>query len=78
MRQLLLPAVLGRCNCRSALARLCGIGLSQGALAKLVPIGGAVVAAASTYAFMESIIDAAIHLAAREALLRKVGSTRAN
>lgn len=57
------------------LARICGIGLSQGALAKLVPIGGAVVAAASTYAFMESIIDAAIHLAAREALLRKLGST---
>ena len=57
------------------LARICGIGLSQGALAKLAPIGGAVVAAASTYAFMESIIDVAIHLAAREALLRKLGST---
>lgn len=60
------------------LARICGIGLSQGALAKLVPVGGAVVAAASTYAFMESIIDAAIHLAAREALLRKLGSASAD
>jgi hypothetical protein len=57
------------------LARICGIGLSQGAIAKLVPVGGAVVAAASTYAFMEGIIDAAIHLAAREVLLRKIGST---
>jgi hypothetical protein len=54
------------------LARLCGYGLNQRQLAKLIPIGGAVLAGISTYAFMESILDAASHLAAREALLRRL------
>lgn len=54
------------------LARICGIGLSSGTMAKMVPIAGAVVAGTSTYAFMKSILDAAVHLAARHALLTRL------
>jgi hypothetical protein len=54
------------------LARICGFGLSSAGTAKIVPIAGAVVSAASTYVFMKSILDAGLHLAARQALLDRI------
>lgn len=54
------------------LARLCAIGLSKGGMAKLIPIAGAVISVASTAVFMQRILDAAVHLAARKALLKRL------
>lgn len=50
-------------------ARLCGYSLSEQSLAKSVPIAGAVLSGIATLTFIQSILDAAIHLAARDSLL---------
>ena len=51
------------------ISRLCGMQLSEQRIARAVPILGAVVSGVSTYAFMSKIIDTAIHIAARDALV---------
>lgn len=51
------------------LARYVGVELSHAGAARVVPIVGAVLRGASTYWFVRSITDAAIHVAARDALL---------
>ncbi len=53
-------------------ARVVGLSLGDRAVARVVPVVGALIAGVSTYAFMRAISDAAIHIAAREALLRRV------
>ena len=50
-------------------ARFCGMELSENAIARAVPLVGAIISGMSTYAFMSKIIDAAIHIAARDALM---------
>lgn len=54
------------------LSRLCGVELADSAIVRVVPIVGAVISGVSTYAFMRSVIDAAIHVAARDALMVRV------
>jgi hypothetical protein len=56
------------------LARLCGIGLSERAVARVVPVGGAILSGIAAYAFIGQVVEAAIHVAARDALLRRVGA----
>lgn len=51
------------------ISRLCGMQLSEQRIARAVPILGAVLSGVSTYAFMSKIIDTAIHIAARDALV---------
>ena len=50
------------------MARLCGIELSKGAIARVVPVVGALISGISTYAFVRMIAEATIHVAARDAL----------
>ena len=50
-------------------ARIVGMELNQSTIVRLVPIIGAVISGASTWVFMRKIIDTAIHVAARDALL---------
>jgi hypothetical protein len=53
------------------LARLIGLELSATATARVIPVVGAVVAGMSTYVFVKNILDAAIHVAARDALIER-------
>lgn len=51
------------------IARIVGFELTHTAAAKMVPLLGAILSGASTYHFISMITDAAIHVAARDALL---------
>ncbi|AWV88287.1 EcsC family protein [Bradymonas sediminis] len=51
------------------IARLCGFELSQSAAGKFIPVAGALYSGVTTYALVEQIVDAAIHIAARNALM---------
>ena len=55
------------------LARLCGISLSERSIARVVPVGGAILSGVAAYAFIGQIVEAAVHVAARDALMRKLG-----
>jgi len=52
-------------------ARLCGMELTQAGAARAVPIIGAVLSGLSTYRFIDTVVDAAIHVAARDALMER-------
>lgn len=56
------------------LARLCGFELQHQTAVKIVPMIGALLSGLSTYAFMHMITEAAIHVAARDALLVRAQS----
>ncbi len=56
------------------LARVCGFELQHQAIVKIVPMLGALLSGMSTYAFMNMITEAAIHVAARDALLVRAQS----
>lgn len=51
------------------LARVVGMELGQDTIVKLVPLVGAMISGVSTWVFMRKIIDTAIHVAARDALM---------
>lgn len=57
-----------------AIARFCGAELSQRSAARMVPLLGAALSGVTTYTFVRSIVDAAIHIAARDELMRRVVS----
>ncbi len=70
------PGASGRLVAEQAirrLARLCGISLSERSIARVVPVGGAILSGVAAYAFIGQIVDAAVHIAARDALLRRLG-----
>lgn len=50
-------------------ARIVGMELNQSTIVRLVPVVGAMISGASTWVFMRKIIDTAVHVAARDALL---------
>ncbi|MEM1347577.1 MAG: hypothetical protein AAGI01_03410 [Myxococcota bacterium] len=52
-------------------ARLCSMELTRAGAARAVPILGAVLSGLSTYMFIDTIADAAIHVAARDALMER-------
>lgn len=54
------------------LARICGFELRHTAIARIVPVVGALISGVSTYTFLRMITEAAIHVAARDALLVRV------
>lgn len=54
------------------LARVCGFELERTAVARVIPVVGALISGVSTFMFMRMISEAAIHVAARDALLIKV------
>ena len=56
------------------LARLCGFELQHQTAVKIVPVIGALLSGLSTYAFMHMITEAAIHVAARDALIVRAQS----
>ena len=56
------------------LARVCGFEIEERGLARAVPAVGAVLNGVSTYALMQMITEAAIHVAARDALLIRVNA----
>jgi hypothetical protein len=56
------------------LARLVGLELSQTGMARVIPAVGAVISGVSTYAFVRNILDAALHVAARDALVVRQGA----
>lgn len=56
------------------LARICGFELEHQAIVKVVPVVGALLSGLSTYSFMNMITEAAIHVAARDALLVRAQS----
>lgn len=53
------------------LARLCGLELSARAAVRMVPVVGALISGISTYTFVRILTEAAIHVAARDALLTR-------
>lgn len=53
-------------------ARLLGLSLSKRQIVKIVPVGGAIISGLTAAGFIKDIREAAIHLASRDALLRKV------
>lgn len=53
------------------LARLCGLELSARAAVRMVPVVGALISGMSTYTFVRVLTEAAIHVAARDALLSR-------
>ena len=58
-------------------ARLLGLSLTKRQIVKIVPIGGAIVNGLTAAGFIKDIREAAIHLASRDVLLRKVrGASR--
>ncbi len=70
------PGTTGRIAAEQAvrhLARLCGIGLSERSVARVVPVGGALLSGMAAYAFIRQVVEASIHVAARDALLRSAG-----
>jgi hypothetical protein len=55
-------------------ARLVGLELSTTGAARVIPAVGAVISGISTYAFVRNILDAALHVAARDALVIRQGA----
>ena len=53
------------------LSRLICISLSRRGAAKVIPVAGAVLSGWSAYAFVAKVAEAAVHVASRQALLRK-------
>jgi hypothetical protein len=58
----------------SQLARLAGLELSATGMARAIPAVGAVISGVSAYAFVRNILDAALHVAARDALVVRQGA----
>ena len=58
----------------TAVGRMCGFEISQTAVAKVVPVVGAVLSGMSTYSFMKRITEAALHICARDALIMRAQS----